>query len=328
MVDKAFDDLTAAAEMTGADTLAILFGVNSREASFTLAARFMRGNQINDQTGTSYTTVLNDSGLSVRMNNASANTLTIPPNSSVAYPIGTRILITQIGAGTTTVVEGSGVTINTEVDLIIGTQWKSALVTKVATDVWDMAKGGAGATKLNDLTDVDVTTRTPAKQDRLAFDGTNWVPVGASICILKAKIESYVSGTAKVIAWTEVEDTDSYFGGGTVADEQWVFPFTGRYRISYKIGVINVAHTIWEWSVWCRKDRGATTTEDNDHPKLRREGKRSLTSLSLGEAVFANAIIDATANDEMDLLFKHTSVTRDMIENATYCYIEFMGETP
>ena len=152
MVDKAFDDLTAAAEMTGADTLAILFGVNSREASFTLAARFMRGNQINDQTGTSYTTVLNDSGLSVRMNNASANTLTIPPNSSVAYPIGTRILITQIGAGTTTVVEGSGVTINTEVDLIIGTQWKSALVTKVATDVWDMAKGGAGATKLNDLT--------------------------------------------------------------------------------------------------------------------------------------------------------------------------------
>ncbi len=328
MADKDFSTLTDADEITGADTLAILFGVNSREASFDLAARFMRGNQINDQSVTAYTTVLNDSGLSVRMSNASANTVTIPPNSSVAYKIGTRILITQIGAGATTVVEGSGVTINTEVDLIIGTQWKSALLTKVATDVWDMAKGGSGASQLDDLTDVDLTTTAPRKQDRLAFNGSEWVPVGSSILILELKEESYANDTNKVCAWTEIEDLDGYFGGGTVADEQWVFPFTGRYKIRYKIVLGNTAHTRWDWSVWCRKDRGATTTEDNDFPKLRSEGKRELTSIAISQAIFGSGIVDVIANDEMDLLLWHNSVTRTPFGNSSYVYIDYIGPTP
>lgn len=37
------------------------------------------------------------------MNNAAANTLTIPANALVAYPIGTQILVTQMGAGTTSI---------------------------------------------------------------------------------------------------------------------------------------------------------------------------------------------------------------------------------
>ena len=52
MVDKNFATLTDAAEITGADTFGLLFGVNSREASFTRAARYLRGHQINDQSGT------------------------------------------------------------------------------------------------------------------------------------------------------------------------------------------------------------------------------------------------------------------------------------
>ena len=55
------------------------------------------------QTGTTYTTVLNDNGQVVTMNNASANTLSIPTNASVAYPIGTQINVLQIGAGQTTI---------------------------------------------------------------------------------------------------------------------------------------------------------------------------------------------------------------------------------
>ena len=328
MADKDFSTLTAADEITGADTLAILFGVNSREASFDLAARFMRGNQINDQSGTSYTTVLNDSGLSVRMSNASANTLTIPPNSSVAYKIGTRLLITASGAGTTTIVEGAGVTINTEVDLIIGTQWKSALLTKVDTDVWDMAKGGSGASELNDLTDVDLTTTAPRKQDRLAFNGNEWVPVGSSILILEMKNETYANDDNKVIAWTEIEDLDGYFGGGTVADEQWVFPFTGRYSIKHEEIMSNVSHARWEWAVWSRKNRGATTTEDNDYPQLRREGKWIVTPIAISQTVLGSGIVDVIANDEMDLLFWHNSVTRDSFGSNPYLYIEYIGPTP
>jgi len=57
----------------------------------------------NLQTGTSYTLVLSDAGKIVEMNNGSANTLTIPANSSVAFPVDTRIDIIQYGAGATSV---------------------------------------------------------------------------------------------------------------------------------------------------------------------------------------------------------------------------------
>lgn len=66
---------------------------------------------INAQTGTSYTTVLADNGKLVTLTNAAAIAVTIPPNSSVAYPVGAQINMAQLGAGQVTVSGGSGVTI-------------------------------------------------------------------------------------------------------------------------------------------------------------------------------------------------------------------------
>ena len=67
---------------------------------------------INAQTGTTYTSVLSDANNTlVTLNNASAITLTIPPNSSVAYPVGTILNFTSLGAGIVTFAQGSGVTI-------------------------------------------------------------------------------------------------------------------------------------------------------------------------------------------------------------------------
>jgi len=66
----------------------------------------------NAQTGTSYTLVLADAGKIIEMNNASPNTLTIPPNSSVAFPLDTRIDVVQMGAGLTSISPGAGVTVN------------------------------------------------------------------------------------------------------------------------------------------------------------------------------------------------------------------------
>jgi len=60
----------------------------------------------------SYTAVLADGNNTlVTISNASANTFTIPPNSSVAFPVGTILNIAQTGAGQTTITQGSGVTI-------------------------------------------------------------------------------------------------------------------------------------------------------------------------------------------------------------------------
>jgi hypothetical protein len=53
----------------------------------------------------SYTLVLTDAYKAIEMNVASANNLTVPPNSSVAFPTGTQLIVIQTGAGTTTLVE-------------------------------------------------------------------------------------------------------------------------------------------------------------------------------------------------------------------------------
>lgn len=97
------------------------------------------GNQAieNAQTGTTYTLVLTDAGKMVTMTNASSNTLTVPPNSSVAFPVNTRIDLIQYGAGNTTIAAGSGVTIySSGSKLKLTGQYSGASLWKKATDTW------------------------------------------------------------------------------------------------------------------------------------------------------------------------------------------------
>lgn len=90
----------------------------------------------NTQTA-SYTLVLGDSGKVVEMNVGSANNLTVPPNSSVAFPVGTLISVDQIGAGQTTIVAGSGVTIRSSGGMLkVKGQYSSVSLRKRATDEW------------------------------------------------------------------------------------------------------------------------------------------------------------------------------------------------
>lgn len=92
---------------------------------------------INAQTGTAYTLAVGDAGLCVEMNNAAANQLTVPPNSTVAFGIGTTILVRQMGAGQTTIIAGSGVTIrNPHGTLKLSKQYASVALHKRATDEW------------------------------------------------------------------------------------------------------------------------------------------------------------------------------------------------
>ena len=84
----------------------------------------------------SYTIQLSDSAKLVELNNASANNLTVPLNSSQAFPIGTQINILQTGTGQTTIVATGGVTINATPGLKLRTQWSSATLIKRASDTW------------------------------------------------------------------------------------------------------------------------------------------------------------------------------------------------
>ena len=93
---------------------------------------------INDQVGTTYTTLIGDAGKLIRLDNAAAIALTIPTNASVAYPVGTVMYLRQVGAGAVTI-GGGGVTFNTPDDLVL-TPDESAMITKVDTDEWDVTK--------------------------------------------------------------------------------------------------------------------------------------------------------------------------------------------
>ena len=92
---------------------------------------------IRASTASSTTALLTDDGKLITMSNASANTFTVPPNSSVAFGIGTQLNIAQLGAGSTSIVAGAGVTINSNGGkLVLNGQYAVATVVKIDTNEW------------------------------------------------------------------------------------------------------------------------------------------------------------------------------------------------
>jgi hypothetical protein len=91
---------------------------------------------VNTQTA-SYTLALTDNGKVVEMNVGSANNLTIPLNSSIAFPVGAQLDIFQYGSGQTTVVATGGVTIRSKGGALKLTgQYSGATLYQRATDEW------------------------------------------------------------------------------------------------------------------------------------------------------------------------------------------------
>jgi hypothetical protein len=85
---------------------------------------------------TNYTLVIGDQGTLVRMTVATANTCTVPPNSSVAFPLNKSLDVCQYGAGQTTITAGAGVTLQSTPGLKLRAQYSCCSLYKVATDTW------------------------------------------------------------------------------------------------------------------------------------------------------------------------------------------------
>jgi hypothetical protein len=91
----------------------------------------------NAQTGTSYTLVLTDaSNKLVELSNTSAITVTVPLNSSVAFPVGSQIMLLQTNTGQVTLAGAGGVTVNSNPGLKLRAQWSSATLIKRAENTW------------------------------------------------------------------------------------------------------------------------------------------------------------------------------------------------
>jgi hypothetical protein len=143
-INSASNTLTGVVTLTGTETLTNKTLTTPTIGSFTNAAHNHADTAgagsilytLNAQT-TSYTLVLSDAGKVIPISNASANNVTVPLNSSVAFPIGSVITLIQTGAGQTTIVATSGVTIQSENSkLKLKAQYATAGLLKTATDTW------------------------------------------------------------------------------------------------------------------------------------------------------------------------------------------------
>lgn len=114
-----------------ADTLANL---NTKISNATLTGMHI---SINEQAD-SYTLVIGDDGKLIDMAKGTAQTLTVPKNSAVAFTIGTQILVRQKGAGQVTIAPVDvDVTLNSaSAALKTVAQYSVAGLIKVATDIW------------------------------------------------------------------------------------------------------------------------------------------------------------------------------------------------
>ena len=85
----------------------------------------------------STTLVLGDTMNAVEVNASGATTVTVPPQSSVAFPIGTVIEVAQLGTGSVTIAAGSGVTLQSAGALLATrAQYSTVSIRKRATNTW------------------------------------------------------------------------------------------------------------------------------------------------------------------------------------------------
>jgi len=143
---KKISELTAASALDGSETFEGVQSSESKKVTAAQVATYAKAPGLNAQTGTTYTLVLTDANKAVTMSNASANTLTIPTNTSVAFPLGTVVSVVQQGAGTTTVVGDTGVTVNgtSAGSADITAQYSAVSLLKIGTDEWNLAGDHGG----------------------------------------------------------------------------------------------------------------------------------------------------------------------------------------
>lgn len=85
----------------------------------------------------SYEPALDDAGKTITFDSSSTSNVTIPPNSSKAFPLGARFDVLRLGTGAVTFVQGSGVTIlSKNSNKNIASRWSGATIVKTDTNTW------------------------------------------------------------------------------------------------------------------------------------------------------------------------------------------------
>lgn len=118
-------------------TISSINGSVSVSGNLSVSGNIIGHTEFNSQSSSSYTLSLSDDSKIIQMSNSSANTVTVPLNSSVAFPVGTQIMVVQYGVGQTSIAASDpSITINSTPGLKLRAQWSSATLIKTATNTW------------------------------------------------------------------------------------------------------------------------------------------------------------------------------------------------
>jgi hypothetical protein len=102
-------------------------------------ARATQGTPYTTYTANTKTLALTDNGYYTRCSNTTLITITIPNNSTVAFPLGSEIVFFQAGSGNVLFANAAGVTLNSkESNKNLTGQYSAATLKKIATNTWDL----------------------------------------------------------------------------------------------------------------------------------------------------------------------------------------------
>jgi hypothetical protein len=133
---------------TGTDTL-VFSGLAGSSTGPKLYSPILHYN-VATVSGTTHTFTAANRSTEVQFTNASSVTATIPPNSSVPFPIGSVLKGIQAGAGSVTLAAGAGVTLVAP-DNLLSTAKQYGFITaiKTATDTWQVNADAASVVQIN-----------------------------------------------------------------------------------------------------------------------------------------------------------------------------------
>jgi hypothetical protein len=181
---------------------------------------------INTQTA-NYTLALSDIATRVQMNNSAARTITIPLNSSVNFPVGTRIDIANINTGVLTVAAASGATVNGRA-LTLG-QWETATLVQRAANTWVLEQHAdltaalgskldlAGGKILQIVRATDTTARTTTSGSFVDVTGmsvTITPQKSNSAILLVASFAATIAGNNGYVRFRIADNSNNAISGG------------------------------------------------------------------------------------------------------------------
>ena len=143
----------------------------------------------NNQTGTTYSFALTDGGATVTASNAAASTYTLPQTSNVAFPIGTRIKLVNLGAGAVTLVKEGAETL---IGNTLLAQYATVMIEKTSATQWQVFGGTAVVPEVINGSTVGATVNQ-------AYDIAVRMPFGGTITGITTKsTTTAVAGTYTV----------------------------------------------------------------------------------------------------------------------------------